>query len=113
MKSTLAVVSVLAASLLWRPGFAAAQETVKAFDQLNTRLQVGNTVRVTDTDGREVQGKVTELHDASITVNSGVRNHVRSRSRPPHSEQVEVRREVRGVGNADWRRDRGGDGRGL
>ena len=44
---------------------------MKAFDQLNTRLKLGNTVRVTDTDGREVKGKLTELSDTSITVNSG------------------------------------------
>lgn len=72
MKRTLAAISVLVASVLCLPAFAAAQGPMRTFDQLNTRLQVGNTVRVTDTKGREVQGKVTELHDASITVNSGV-----------------------------------------
>jgi hypothetical protein len=72
MKATLAMISVLAASVLCLPAFAAAQGTVTAFDQLNTRLKIGNTVRVTDTEGREVKGRITELHDTSITVNSGV-----------------------------------------
>jgi hypothetical protein len=50
------------------PAFAAAQEPVKSFDQLNTPLKVGETVWVTDTQGREVTGKIRELHDASITI---------------------------------------------
>jgi hypothetical protein len=72
MKATLAMISVLAASVLCLPAFAAAQGTVNTFDQLGSRLKVGNTVRVTDTEGQEVKGKLTELHDASITVDSGV-----------------------------------------
>jgi len=51
------------------PALAAAQP-VKSFDQLNTRLKVGDTVSVTDAQGREVKGKITELHDASITLDS-------------------------------------------
>jgi hypothetical protein len=50
------------------PALAAAQDPVKSFDQLNTRLKVGDSVRVTDAQGREVKGKITELHDASITL---------------------------------------------
>jgi hypothetical protein len=72
MKTTLAMISVLVASVLCLPGFAAAQGTGKTFDQLSSRLQIGNTVRVTDTEGREVKGKLTELRDTSITVNGGV-----------------------------------------
>ena len=52
------------------PALAAAQEPVKSFDQLNTRLKVGDTVWVTDAQGREIKGKVLELHDASITLDS-------------------------------------------
>ena len=71
MKPTLAVTSVLFASVLCLPPGAAAQGPVKTFDQLNSRLKVGNTIRVIDTEGREIKGKVTELHNASITVDSG------------------------------------------
>jgi hypothetical protein len=71
MRTTLAMISVLVASVLCLPPFAAAQATGKTFEQLNSRLKIGNTVRVTDIEGREVQGKLAELHDASIMVNSG------------------------------------------
>ena len=54
------------------PALAAAQEPVKSFDQLHTRLKVGYTVTVTDAQGREATGKITELHDASITLNTDV-----------------------------------------
>jgi len=50
------------------PAVTAAQEPVTSFDQLNTRLKVGDTVWVTDTLGGEATGKITELHDASITI---------------------------------------------
>jgi hypothetical protein len=52
------------------PALAAAQEPVTSFDRLNTRLKPGDTVWLTDAQGREVNGKITELHDASITLNS-------------------------------------------
>jgi hypothetical protein len=52
------------------PALAAAQEPVRSFDQLNTRLKVGDTVWVTDAQGREVKGTITELRDASISLNS-------------------------------------------
>ena len=38
------------------PALSAAQEPVKSFDQLNTRLKVGDTVWVTDAEGRESKG---------------------------------------------------------
>jgi hypothetical protein len=52
------------------PAFSAAQEPVKSFDQLNTRLKPGDTVWITDAQGREVKGKILELHDASIALDS-------------------------------------------
>ena len=52
------------------PALAAAQVPVTSFDQLNTRLKVVDTVWVTDAQGREVKGKITDLRDASITLNS-------------------------------------------
>ena len=50
------------------PVIAAAQEPVTSFDQLNTRLRIGDTVWVTDAQGREIKGRILELHDASITL---------------------------------------------
>ena len=53
------------------PAASAAQEPVKSFHQLNTRVSVGDTVWVTDAQGREIEGKITELHDESITLANG------------------------------------------
>ena len=60
------------------PAFAAAQEPVKSFDQLNTRLKPGDTVYVTDAQGREVKGKITELHDASVTLDGDSQTTLRA-----------------------------------
>jgi len=48
------------------PAFAAAQEPVKSFDQLDTRLKPGDTVWVTDAQGREIKGQVQGLDAASL-----------------------------------------------
>jgi hypothetical protein len=53
------------------PVVTAAQEPVKSFDQLNTRLKVGDTVWVTDVQGREVKGKIRELGPLSLVIDSG------------------------------------------
>jgi len=52
----LAIISLLLAFAL-----AAAQEPVRSFDQLDTRLKPGDTVWVTDAQGREIKGKITSL----------------------------------------------------
>jgi hypothetical protein len=52
------------------PALAAAQEPVKSFDQLNTRLKVGDTVWVTDAQGREIKGKVQGLDAASLKLDA-------------------------------------------
>jgi hypothetical protein len=57
----------VAAILTVAPG-ASAQEPVRDFSQLNTRLKPGDTVWVTDAQGREIKGKITELCDASMTL---------------------------------------------
>jgi hypothetical protein len=62
---------VLAALLGVAPGPASAQEPVKGFDQLNTRLKPGDTVYVTDIEGREIVGKVRDLSTASLLVDTG------------------------------------------
>ena len=48
------------------PIVAVAQEPVKSFDQLNTRLKVGDRIWVTDVQGREIEGKVQGLDAASL-----------------------------------------------
>ena len=50
------------------PTLSAAQEPVRAFDQLNTRLKVGDTVYVTDVQGREVKGKIRELSGSALSL---------------------------------------------
>ena len=52
------------------PAVSAAQEPVKSFDQLNTRLKPGDTVYVTDAQGREVKGKIRELGPSALTLDS-------------------------------------------
>jgi hypothetical protein len=54
--------------MLLIPALAGAQEPVKSFDQLNTRLRVGDTIWVTDAHGREVKGKIQGLDAASLTL---------------------------------------------
>ena len=49
------------AAALAAPALAAAQAPVTSFDQLNTRLKPGDTIWVTDGQGREVKGKVQAL----------------------------------------------------
>jgi hypothetical protein len=69
MRTAVAVVG-----LVLLPALALSQEPVKTFDQLNTRVKVGDTVYVTDGQGRERQGKVRELSSASVTLeNDGLR----------------------------------------
>jgi hypothetical protein len=52
------------------PVVAAAQEPVTSFGQLGEALNVGNRVRVTDSENREVSGKVTALDAKSITLDT-------------------------------------------
>ena len=50
------------------PAVLAAQEPVKSFDQLNTRLKVGDMVCVTDAQGREIKGKIRDLSPSALTI---------------------------------------------
>ena len=64
--------AVLAAvSLLLAFALAAAQEPVRDFSQLNTRLKPGDTVWVTDAQGREVKGEIVDLAPDSLTLKAG------------------------------------------
>jgi len=53
------------------PALSAAQEPVKSFDQLNTRLKVGDTVWVTDAQGREIKGRIRGLSATSLLLDGG------------------------------------------
>jgi hypothetical protein len=63
-----ALTMVMTLTLILASVAATAQEPVKSFDQLNTRLKVGDTIWVTDAQGREVKGKVQGLDAASLTL---------------------------------------------
>jgi hypothetical protein len=63
------------AAALAAPAPCAAQEPVRDFSQLNTRLKPGDTVWVTDAQGREVKGKVQSLAPEALTLTGdGSRN---------------------------------------
>lgn len=68
MKVPPPAVIIAVAVALGAPSLAAAQKPVQSFDQLNTRVSVGDTVKVTDVVGREVKGRITDLHDASVVL---------------------------------------------
>jgi len=53
------------------PALAAAQDPVKSFDQLNTRLKIGDTIWVTDAQGQEVKGKLSALSTDGLTLDAG------------------------------------------
>jgi len=59
------------AAMLLLPALAGAQEPVKSFDQLNTRLRVGDTIWVTDAQGREIKGKIRDLSATSLLLDAG------------------------------------------
>jgi len=59
------------AALLLLPALAGAQELVTSFDQLNTRLKPGDTVYVTDAQGRETKGRILELRPSSLVLDAG------------------------------------------
>ena len=62
---------VMMLALFLTPAAATAQEPVTSFDRLNTRLKAGDTVWVTDAQGREVTGKVRDLSATSLLLDAG------------------------------------------
>ena len=69
-RTTAAAIVVLAAAL-GAANSAAAQEPVTSFDLLNTRLTLGDTVWVTDAQGREVAGRIRDLSPTSLLLDAG------------------------------------------
>jgi len=66
MRCMSAGLATLFATVLWVPAMAAAQEPVKSFDQLNTRLKPGDVVWLTDAEGREIKGTIRGLAPGSL-----------------------------------------------
>jgi len=66
-----ALVLLAAIAILAACAPATAQEPVRSFDQLDTRLKPGDTVWVTDAQGREVKGKIQALGADALTLDSG------------------------------------------
>jgi hypothetical protein len=66
---------------------AAAQEPVRDFGQLNTRLRPGDTIWVTDAQGREVKGSILSLGADGLTLEGGGRTFG-----APEVRTIEVRR---------------------
>ena len=73
MRLARTVVAILVAIVIAivAPAIAAAQEPVRSFDQLNTRLKPGDTVWVTDARGREIEGRIESLGPDAIKLDAG------------------------------------------
>jgi hypothetical protein len=70
MKRAASAVLIFAAALAVPPP-ALAQQPVRSFDQLNTRLKAGDTVWITDAQGREIAGRVRDLAATSLLLDAG------------------------------------------
>jgi hypothetical protein len=68
---TLVAILVAIVIAIVAPAVAAAQEPVRDFGQLNTRLRPGDTIWVTDAQGREVKGSILSLDTGALTVEGG------------------------------------------
>jgi len=68
---TLVAILVSIVIAIVAPAIAAAQEPVKSFDQLNTRLKPDDTVWVTDARGREIEGRIESLGPDAIKLDAG------------------------------------------
>jgi hypothetical protein len=68
MRSWKVAIALAIVSLLVAFALAAAQEPVRDFTQLNTRLKPGDTVWVSDAQGREIAGKIQALTPDALTL---------------------------------------------
>jgi hypothetical protein len=68
MKLPHTAIIAAAAFALAAPALAGAQAPVTSFDQLNTRLKPGDTIWITDAQGREVKGRIRTLAPDAITL---------------------------------------------
>jgi hypothetical protein len=88
MKTGWIVVALVAALSLAAPAPCGAQEPVRDFSQLNTRLRPGDTVWVTDAQGREVKGRILSLNTDALTLEGGNRTSFGA----PDVSTIQVRR---------------------
>jgi hypothetical protein len=75
MRSWKVAIALAIVSLLVAFALAAAQEPVRDFSQLNTRLVPGDTVWVTDAQGREVKGRILSLGTDALALEGGGRTY--------------------------------------
>jgi hypothetical protein len=68
---------VVVAALMPAPAAARVQEPVVSFDQLNTRLKVGDRIRVVDADGKRTKGILEAIATDSLTLRQGNREPLR------------------------------------
>jgi hypothetical protein len=71
MRSCWIVAALVAALSLAAPAPCVAQEPVRDFSQLDTRLKPGETVWVTDAQGREVKGRIQTLSPDTLILSGG------------------------------------------
>jgi len=63
--------AVVLLSLVWfgaAPQLAFGQTPVTAFEELNTRVKVGDSLKVIDRDGRQARGRAIEITPDAIVV---------------------------------------------
>lgn len=53
------------------PALSAAQTRVTSVDRISTRVKVGDEVRVTDGQGRNVRGRIVSLDATALVLNAG------------------------------------------
>ena len=81
------VAVILVSALIGAPAPSVAQEPVREFAQLNTRLVPGDTVWVTDAQGREVKGRILSLGPDALALEGGGRTYG-----PANVATIQVRR---------------------
>jgi len=88
MKSWKLAAVLAAVSLLLAFALAAAQEPVRDFSQLNTRLRPGDSIWVTDAQGREAKGRILSLSTEELTLEGGSRRSFGA----PDVSTIQIRR---------------------
>ncbi len=69
--SPLVSLAAIAIVMLVMPAPASAQEPLTSFEQLSSRVTIGDTLWVTDKDGRVTRGRLDQLTTGSLTLQTG------------------------------------------
>jgi uncharacterized protein YcfJ len=64
---------LIVVALLLAPAAADVQEPVSSFDQLNTRLKVGDKIRIVDSGGKATKGVIEGVEAAALLLRQGTR----------------------------------------